>query len=80
MQPISNSDSFVDKPITSLESAVYALHTAQDTSVVIQDYFIHKKSANYSNNYIYSRETGRNKVIVYRSKSGTIKRAWDSRC
>ena len=59
---------------------------ARDTGVAMQDYVVHEKSGNYRGNYIYSRETGRNgegkreKVIVYCSKSGAIRRAWDIRC
>ena len=43
MQPILNSDSFVDKPIMSLLSSVHALQTGRDTGIAIQDYDVHKK-------------------------------------
>ena len=43
MRPILTSDSVVDMAVMSLGSAVYALHTARDTDVAIQDYFVHKK-------------------------------------
>ena len=58
----------------------------RDTGVAMQDYVVHKKVEIIQvTTFIHAKleETDKEnekKVIVYRSKSGAIRRAWDSRC